>query len=479
MKETIILISIVAYIVSGCTIVDNNRVAKHPAGIEKINLSKDHAQRYKSAQEPVVAWWHEFDDPQLGALVEQSLQTNLEVEIAYANLLEARAIAKESKFDRFPTITMGSSYSRTINARETANGNGLDRVQNSYSAGFDALWELDLFGRVSERIATQEALQEAALADLQNIYVSVTAEVARTYMELRGAQYRLDIGQRNAHNQLETYELTQKLSSGGRATALDVLRAKTQLDLARSTIPPLKNEVYSAMNRLSVLTGQIPDALHKALGGKQSLPSLPVSVAVGNVEELLKRRPDIRAAERVLAASIAQYNVAIADMFPSVNILGSIGFIATNLSSFGMSALAGVISPSLNWRAFDLGRVYAQINQADARSRAALASYEKTVLEALAETQTALNSFAHEEERRVTLQQAAASARQSAQLARQRFDQGVGGFLDVLDAERTLLEAEDRLAQSEIATAVDLIAIYKALGGGWKASAVGSEETDM
>lgn len=440
----------------------------NPAGTEQTNLSAENAAFFKSAQAPVAAWWNEFDDPQLGELVEKSLDTNLDVRIALANLFEARSISRKTGFDRFPTVTSGASFDRQLNSQETPAGQFNERVQNNYEAGFDAVWELDLFGRVSERIAAQEALEDSALADLQDIYVTVTAEVARTYIELRGAQYRLDIAERNAANQHETYDLTRRLSLGGRGTALDTSRAKTQLDLTRSSIPPLKAEVTAAINRLSVLTGQVPDALRGELSGKKPLPSLPVSVAVGDASSLLKRRPDIRSAERELAASVAQYNVAATDLFPTVNIVGSLGFIATNLGSFGATALAGTLGPSLNWRAFDLGRVRAEVNQADARSEAALARYERTVLRALEETQTALSDFTSEEERRATLQDAARSSQQAALIARQRYDLGADGFLDVLDAERTQLQAEDALAGSEISAALDLITIYKALGGGWQ-----------
>ncbi|KKN25709.1 hypothetical protein LCGC14_0881880, partial [marine sediment metagenome] len=185
-------------------------------------------------------------------------------------------------------------------------------------------------------------------------------------------------------------------------------------------------------------------------------------------EELLKRRPDIRSAERSLAASVAEYNLKVADLFPKVSVLGSLGFISTNLSTFGSSALAGSIGPSISWQVFDRDRLNAFVDQADARTDAALAQYQKTVLTALEETQTAMSNFANEEQRRAELQVAAASAKQSAQMAKDRFDSGYDNFLDVLDAERTLLEAEDTLANSEITSGLNLVAIYKALGGGWQ-----------
>lgn len=468
MKKHFLFLTVAAIALSACSTLRDYTAPETPTGVSQTDLTRENLKRYKSAQTPVAAWWTEFKDPQLTALIHASLKTNLDVRIALANLAEARAMSKSATYDRFPTVTADSSYTRTLNSRETPSGRSLDRHQNNYDAGINASWELDLFGRVSQRIAAQEAFKEESQADLENIYVSVTADVARTYLSLRGAQYRLNIAERNAKNQQETYDLTQRLANGGRATELDVLRARTQLDMTRSTIPPLKTEITANIHRLSVLTGQIPETLEADLQTLSPLPSLPVTVAVGNAETLLKRRPDIRAAERNLAAHIAQYNVATTNLFPTVQLLGSLGFLATNVTTFGTNALAGSIGPSLSWRAFDLGRVHAEIDQADARSQAALAAYEKTVLEALEETQTALSTFSHEEQRRATLQQAAASAKRSARLARQRFDQGVDGFIDVLDAERTLLDAEDTLALSETSSALDLIAIYKALGGGWQ-----------
>lgn len=453
-------------LLTGCQTFRDYARPDNPVGTAQVDLTRDGAKFQQT--EPVLAWWQEFNDPQLASLVEQSMQTNLDVRIALANLFEARAISRETGFDRFPTVTSQASFARERLSEEGIQGAPADNTVNNYQAGFDAFWELDLFGRVSERIAAQEALEDATLADLQQIYVSVAAEVAATYIELRGAQYRLDIAKRNAANQQETLDLTNRLERGGRATALDVARAQTQLDLTKSTIPPLDAEVTANINRLSVLTGQVPDALRGQLSGVKPLPSLPISIGVGNAEDLLKRRPDIRAAERELAASVAQYNVASTELFPTVNIVGSLGFLATSLGSFGATALAGTLGPTLNWRAFDLGRVRAEIDQADARAEAALVRYEKTVLEALEETQTALSDFSREEQRRATLQNAARSSKQAANLAQQRFDQGISDFLDVLDAERTQLQAEDTLAQSEIAAALDLITIYKALGGGWQ-----------
>jgi multidrug efflux system outer membrane protein len=458
----------VTLVSTGCASFRDYQAPEAPAEVANIELQETDNARFQVDTKPVSDWWREFNDPLLSRLVDDALAANPDVRIAYANLQEARALSREIGYDRQPTVNAAGDVSRNLNSQETVSGDSVPRTNNNFQAGFDASWELDVFRSVSSRIETQAALTEAIEADLQSIYVSITAEVARAYMELRGAQYRLDIAVRNQQNQTETYELTQVLLDGGRANALDVARAETQMTITAATIPPLEAEVTANVNRLSVLTGQVPDTLRDTLSEKAALPDLPVTVALGDAESLLKRRPDIRSAERNLAASVAGYNVAVSDLFPRVTLLGSLGFVATNLSSFGTTALAGSLGPSLQWQVFNRDSLTARLDQADARSQAQLAFYDKTVLAALEETQTAVSNFARQEERRAVLQQAAKSAKHSAELAKQRFDQGYDDFLDVLDAERTLLSTEDTLATSEISSALSLIAIYKALGGGWQ-----------
>lgn len=464
MNKTL-LVSLITLSLSGCASFKSYEAPTTPESVAETSLTKTDYQ-FATAQQPVANWWQAFNDDQLNGLIEQSLKTNLDVRIAYANLQEARAITRAIQSDRLPDIGANGGVSRQLNSEEYPGGNV--RANDRYEAGFDASWELDLFNRISSSIASQTAQQEAIAANLDQIYVTVAAEVARNYFELRGAQYRLDIAERNAGNQSETYELTQNMFEAGSASALDVARAKTQMQLTRSTIPPLKAQITASIHRLSVLTGQAPEALKPALSAVEALPSLPVTVDVGDVTTLLKRRADVRSAERSLAASVANYNVSVADLFPKVNLIGSLGFLSTNLSTFGTTALAGAVGPSLSWQVFNRDRLHARIEQRNAQIDAALANYEKTVLNTLEETQTALSDFSHEEARRYELQTAASSANNAVNMAKERFDSGYDSFLDVLDAERTLLEAEDSLAVSEISAGLDLISIYKALGGGWQ-----------
>ena len=464
--KILFLITCCALVLGACVSTREIEKPSAPAGAEQTNLIELGNQRFAAA-EPVKAWWKTLGDEQLNFLVSWSLDHNKDVGIALANLMEARSLLREYKYDRYPRVTSGAAYQRIRSSEEGVSALP-DPTYNNYEAGFDGAWELDLFGRVASRIEGAEARRRASLSDLRGVYVAVAAETTRSYIALRGAQYRLNIAKRNAENQKETYDLTVRLTDGGRGTQLDVSRALTQLELTQSTIPALEAQVTANINRLSVLTGQVPDALRGKLSEPGCMPNIPVSVNLGNVSGLLRRRPDIAVAESRLAAATADYNVAVSYQLPVVNIVGSLGFVATNFSNFGASALAASVGPSVSWAAFDMGRVRAQIAQTDARAQRALIIYEKTVLEALEELQTAVSDFSKEEERRGLLQKAALSSRESAVLARQRYEAGVDTFLDVLNAEATLLQSEDLLAQSEINAALDLVTVYKALGGGWQ-----------
>ena len=439
-----------------------------PAGIAGEDFTSKDADRYK-ATDPVKQWWTRFNDPVLSTLIEDGITHNLDVQIALARVLESRAVASASELDRFPTVEAFFDYRRQQLTEEGTTLPSADRRFNSYDAGFDLSWEIDIFGRVANRIERDQALTGARLSDLRGVYVAVTSEIARAYIDLRGAQMRLDIARRNAGNQRKTYDLTRTLLNGGSATSLDVARARTQLKLTQATIPPLEAAEKAAIYRLGVLTGKVPKTLETLLSDQQPLPNLPESIGVGSPEDLLRRRPDIKAAERRLAASVSQYNIAVADLFPDVNILGVINFGSTSLSDFGQgSAVEYSVGPTLRWAAFDLGTVRARINQEDAASFRVLKEYELTVLQALEEVHNALTAFGTEDRRLRDLREAAASSAEAARIARRRFEAGLDNFIDVLDAERTLLEAQDARAVSTIETARNLIDIYRALGGGWQ-----------
>jgi multidrug efflux system outer membrane protein len=367
-----------------------------------------------------------------------------------------------------PTVTANGNYTRT-RLGENVFVQGSNPTYSNYNASFDAFWEADLFGRVSNRIKGAYANNQLALADLQGMYVLIFAEVANNYMELRGSQYLLDIAHRNLKGQQETYDLTVKLSEAGTSNSLDVSRALAQLESTRATIPPLQARVEALKNSLSVLIGEVPGNLDATMVAKQPLPSLPSSVALGDVNELLRRRPDVRRAEAALQIQIAKYNLSVAELYPKIQFGGSIGFSAVDFSNFGSKeSFTWSVMPNISWAAFNLGRVKQQIKRNDALTLAALNQYEKTVLQGLEEISTALSNYANELQRRETLRTTSEASAEAAKFAKQRFNAGLDSFIDFLSADNALLRSENLLAGSEISSATSLIAIYKALGGGWE-----------
>ncbi|HEX7762051.1 MAG TPA: efflux transporter outer membrane subunit [Cellvibrio sp.] len=419
-----------------------------------------------SEQQPVAAWWAQLNDEQLNQLIVDSLQQNHSIRIAQASLAESRALLRNSKLDRSPKVEASLSGVRQRQSADVV-GDVDSRISESYQAGFDSSWELDIFGRVRNGVKLSKAQLAAREADLQAAQVSITAEVASAYISLRGNQYLLDVALRNVLNQQETLELAKRFSEVGRGDQLDVARAEAQLELTRASIPGLNADINIALNRIGVLTGKPTAELKTALALVKSLPQIPASFAVGNPTDLLKRRPDIRRAEQALAGAVAEYNIRVADLYPSVTFTGGLGYLSSDWTRLGNSNTdTFLFSPRIQWAALNLGRVDAQIDAADARTQARIAEFEQNVITALAETDSALQNFAREEERRTTLQRALQASNQAASFARKRFEVGSSDFLTVLDAERSQLNLSAQLAQSDMQVLLNLIAVYKSLGGG-------------
>lgn len=311
----------------------------------------------------------------------------------------------------------------------------------------------------------------ASSATVQDARVSVIAEVARDYFILRGLQDQLALTQRNADNQFNSLKLTRNRLEAGRGNELDTSRAEAQWQTTLASIPTLEASIGTTVYRLSVLTGRQPTALLGVLSAPAPLPALPLLNAIGSPEQMLRRRPDVRVAERHLAAATAQVGVATGDLFPKVTLLGEVGYYAPTFGDFGQSgARFFSIGPSITWAAFDLGRVRARISSAKAQTDAALTAYESAVLGALEDTEGALLSYGRAQSRRESLRIAAAASDKAADLAEKRFEGGLIDFLEVLDAQRTALSAELVLSQSRTDAATSLVAVYKALGAGWQTS---------
>jgi multidrug efflux system outer membrane protein len=424
--------------------------------------------------EPLAAFWTVFNDPLLTRLVTESLVANHDVRMAMARLREARALRKDSKWDLYPQTSVNAGYTATKSSKDSIPFPTTDdqRRINLFETGFDATWEADLFGRIRHAIDARTAEAEATAFDLRSVQVSVSAEVARSYYELRATQRQLEVAQQNAENQRQTLELTQTRLDAGRGTAFDTERARTQLESTRATIPSLEAQIAASMHRIAVLTGRQPTALVQDLAATRAaqITSLPLSVDVGSPETLLRRRPDIQSAERRLAEQTALVGVAVADLFPRVVFNAAVGRAGDTPNSL-VSAGGGNynVGPSVTWPAFNIGRVRARIRASEARSDEALARYEQTVLVAIEDVETSLVAFDRARVRRESLLQAQQASERAADLARVRFEGGLSDFLQVLDAERTRLDSQERVAQSLGETTSSLVAVYKALGGGWTA----------
>jgi multidrug efflux system outer membrane protein len=431
--------------------------------------------RYTNAGEPgfkedtvTERYWTTFGDPLLDGLIDDAIAHNKDLAAAEANLRAARAARRLAGFDQFPTATFSGSYTHNLDAAQQLPGvDRHDREFDTADAGFDALWELDLFGRVRRNVEAARADVGVSVASLQDARVSVIAEVARDYFVLRGLQDQLALTERNADNQFNTLKLTRVRLEAGRGNELDTARAEAQWRTTLASIPTLQASIATTMYRVSVLTGRQPVALNEQLKPQPS-PNLPPLNSIGTPEVMLRRRPDVRVAERRLAGATARVGVAVGDLFPKVTLTGSIGYLAPTFGDFGTSdARFFSGGPSISWAAFDLGRVRARIGSAQANTDAALASYEGAVLNALEDTESALISYGRAQLHRDSLAAAAANSDKAAYLARQRFEGGLVDFLEVLDAERTALSAELVFSQSRTDAATSLIAVYKALGAGW------------
>jgi outer membrane protein, multidrug efflux system len=419
--------------------------------------------------DPVQQYWSGFADPLLNDLVQNALLHNQDLAAAAANLRAARAARRLAGFDQYPTVNIAAGYSKNLYAQEQLPGAPFQEREFDISqAGFDGLWELDLFGRVRRNVEAARGDLGASAATLQDARVSVIAEVTRDYFVLRGLQDQLALTKRNADNQMSTLTLTRNRLEAGRGNELDTSRAEAQWQTTLASIPSLEATTATTIYRLSVLTGRQPAALNELLTPIAATPALPALNTIGTPEQLLRRRPDVRVAERRLAAATARVGVAMGDLFPRVTMNGQIGYAAPSFGDFGQSeARFFSFGPSISWAAFDLGRVQARIGESKALTDAALAAYQSAVLNALEDTEGALITYGRAQTRRQALQIAAAASDKAADLARKRFEGGLIDFLEVLDAERTSLSAELLLSQSRTDSATSLIAVYKALGAGW------------
>ena len=408
----------------------------------------------------LAGWWNAFGDPLLTSLIERAIAGSPDIRTAISRVREARATVAST----------GSAARPTVDGAGNGRYSGGDRFAQSYGLELDASWEPDLFGGARSAVDAASATAQARIFDLQDALVSLTAETAADYIEVRSAQRRIELTRDNLSLQEQTLELTQFRAQAGLATALDVQQALTNVENTRAQVAQLESQVRRNRHALAVLIGQPPAALDAELAGPGAIPTAPLSVAVGVPAEALRRRPDVRGAERQVAAQFAQVNVARADLYPSFRLSGSIGLEALSLAKLLLPG-AGFWSggANVNTRLFNREQLRQNLVIQTERQAQALQTYESRVLQALQDTEDALTSLTQEQVRRDHLAAATAAAQQASDLSLQLYTVGLRDFRDVLDAQRSLLTLQDSVASSTAAVSEDLVRLYKALGGGWSA----------
>jgi NodT family efflux transporter outer membrane factor (OMF) lipoprotein len=436
-------------------------------------------------------WWKNFNDAELTALIGRARDSNLDLQEAALRIEEARAQLKAVGARDLPSVSLDSSYARSrlspngaldvlggaggaqTAAQSAANGIPSTLVPFSippfdlFQSGFDASWEIDLFGRVRRSVESAEAEAQAVAEQRNDVLVTVYAEVARDYIQLRGVQRLIDITNENLKAQRDAYNLTHAQAQGGETSNLDVENASSQVDTTEAQLPTLEDQKTRTINALSYLLGLEPDALRPELDASKPLPAKPPQVPIGLPADLARRRPDIRRAEAELHAATANIGVATADLYPRLSLSGSLGLQALRFNKLGDWASRFYnFGPSLQIPVFN-GVTYANISLQEVRQKESALQYKTIVLGALHDVENAVSSYGAEQLRQHSLERAADADRRALSLAEQRYKAGLSSFLDVLDAERRLYASQSEVARSAITINTDLIAIYKALGGGW------------
>ena len=427
-------------------------------------------------------WWKSFHDAELESLIERAAKANYDLKVSLARIEEARAESGIAKSSFYPQVSAGVSAERIrqIGVGLAPSSQNPGTVQprifpyeiNNYQGRFDASWELDVFGRIRRQTEAARADLRASEEDHRGVLISVFGEVGRYYADLRGYQLRLAIANKNVSVAEDELKLTRDLAQAGQVTQRDVAQAEAQLESVRAQIPQLNSAIELSIHRLSVLTGQQPGALESELKAQSALPVLPPDVPVGLPSDLLARRPDIRSADAQLAAATARVGVAKADYFPTFTLLGSAGRQAAQLHdvTLGLGNLFAA-GPAISVAAFTGGKVRSNVAVQNARVSQAQSIYQKTVLTSLEETENALTNYAEEQSRRDHLKATVRASQDALDLTNSQYRAGLADFLTVLDSERTLFQNQDLLAQSQTARVENLVALYKALGGGWSSEA--------
>lgn len=472
-KSFLLLLGVV--LVAGCSVGPDYRRPDDvvaPAWLE--------AQRAEFDTQPaaLINWWTEFHDAKLDGLVERAVKSNLDLAIAEARILESRAAQVLSEAGAWPTVDLSGSYSRNRSSGNAVGSRTQGAVaaprsnsnleQNLYRTGFDAGWEIDVFGGTRRSVEAARADVEAAIEDRRDVLVTLLGDVAKNYIDLRGRQRQLAVTEANLQAQQEILRLTRIRFDAGLASDLEIAQAEGQAQTTAAQIPTLESAIKQTAYQLDLLLGTQPGSSWNELAGQAPIPALPPQAHVGLPAELLRRRPDIRRAERQLAAATAQIGAATADLYPKFSLIGTFGLQSISASDwFSAQSRFWSIGPTIRWPVFDAGKIRANIEIRNAQQEQALKLYEKSVLGALGDVESALVNYSKEQTRYRSLLAAVDANRRALTMSNDLYTQGLVAFLNVLDAERALYSSENDLAQSEANMASNLVALYKALGGGW------------
>ncbi|UCF69280.1 MAG: efflux transporter outer membrane subunit [Acidobacteriota bacterium] len=420
----------------------------------------------REGEAPLQTWWEELGDPLLVELIERAEAANLDLRQGVARIREARALRRVAGADRSPDLSATGDYTRS----ESSDTIGLGEVDagDLYTAGVDATWEIDLFGRVRRSVEAATADLEASIEDYRDVLVTLFAEVALNYVDVRTLQARIELAEANVETQMETLQLTQDRFDAGLVSALDIAQAESNLASTEARIPALESSLIAARNRIAVLLGEAPGELDDELEPNRPIPDPPDEVAVGLPANLLRQRPDVRRAERDLAGQTARIGVAAADLYPRFSLSGFLGLQSASGGDFfdGDSVTWSIGLPFVS-NLFTGGRVRGRIEAEKARTQQLAALYEQTILLALEEVENFVAGYALELRRREQLLLATDATKRSVELVRTQYITGLTDFQNVLDSQRSLVNQQDQLATSEGEVVKNLISLYKALGGGW------------
>lgn len=468
MKYSVLTLAALPFLLGSCMIGPN--YSEPVSDLEATWNEHDASLRKGSNSKLNIAWWTQFNDPTLNQLVESAYSQNLGLRVAGLRILESRAILGISHGNMLPQsqALSGDLY------RTGRGGSGPDRYVNSATFGFDAAWELDFWGKFRRSIESADASLMADIADYDDVLVSLTAEVATTYVNIRTLEERIRLAKQNEKLQKDSLKLVELQFEAGTVTELDVLQAKTLLSNTQAQIPNFQSSLVKFYNALSVLLGQAPGSTREIAKSSKGIPQAPSKVGVGVPAELLRRRPDIRRAEMTAIAQSAQIGVAKADLYPSFSLLGSLGASASTNGSGSLSDIFDsdnvgyTFGPTFRWNILNYGRIKNSVRVQDARFEQTITAYQNTVLNAAREVEDGMTGFVQSKKEAEFLRQGVVTSKKSSDLSMLQYKEGLADYQRVLDSIRSLTQKQDQHAAVQGTIATNMIAMYKALGGGWE-----------